>query len=197
MKDKGLPGSHPPFILPPLSIILSFRAPRASRLLPLRSGGRSGHRQYRSWPWAKGSCWMSRRSWPSISPAAGSSPAAGRGAHGPANARPHPATDLRRPPAGRRRGHGLRALRGHAPLLPPQGPTARLAAETAGARGRARQHYPRGEAGRVQQRPAGRGRPGVGHARGQGRRHRRRPARSPSRWPAWSATSAAARPRWP
>ena len=67
----------------------------------------------------------------------------------------------------------------------------------AGAGGRARQHYPRGKAGRLQQRAAGRGRPWCGSCP----RPRPRPSapacRSPNRWPAWSATSAAARPRWP
>ena len=51
-----------------------------------------------------------------------------------------------------------------------------LAAAAARAGRRARLHHAGREAGRLQQRPPRRGRPGLGHARGQGRRHRRRPA---------------------
>ena len=94
----------------------------------------------------------------------------------PANGRPHARADRRRPPAGRRRDHRLRALRGDAPLFPPQGAAARLAAEAAGAGGRARLHHAGGEAGRLQQRPAGRRRQVWIMPRGQGRRHRRGPA---------------------
>ena len=42
-----------------------------------------------------------------------------------ADAGPHPRLDRRRPPAGRRRDRRFRALRGDAPLLPPQGAAAR------------------------------------------------------------------------
>ena len=73
-----------------------------------------------------------------------------RGTPGPANAGPHAGTDLRRPPAGRRRDRRFRALRGDAPLFPPQGPAAGLAAEAPRAGGRARPHHARGEAGRFQ-----------------------------------------------
>ena len=108
-----------------------------------------------------------------------------------------PGIDLRRPPAGGRRDRRLRAVRGDAPLFPPQGAAARLAAAAAGAGRHPGLHHAGREAGRVQQRAPRRRRPGLGHARGQGRRHRRRACPLPSRWPAWSATSAAAPPKWP
>ncbi len=79
-------------------------------------------------------------------------------------------------PLRERRDHRFRAVRGDAPLLPPQGAAARLAPAAARAGGRARLHHAGREAGRLQQRAPRRRAAGVSGFRGQGGRHRRRPA---------------------
>ena len=72
-----------------------------------------------------------------------------------------------------------------------------LAAETPHAGRRTGQHHPRGKAGRFQQRAAGRGPAWFGSCRKPRPQPSAPACRSPNRWPAWSATLAAARPRWP
>ena len=191
--DSSFSGS-----LTPLTPSASTDAPKPARSLPLRPGRRSGNGQYAGLPGRRGA--GAQRAFGRRGAAGDGQDSLGRlrrGPSGQADGRPNARLDLRRPPAAKRGHHRFRALRGDAAVFPAEGRAARLAAAAARAGRRSRLHHAGREAGGVQQRSPRRRRPGVGDARGEGRRDRRRACPSPSRRPAWSATSAAARPKWP